>query len=859
MLELGDLGTQVFLYVPANGEEPAHFVELTEEIGPGFGDPKNKYTWSATLFDPDGEEGPEGPDLYVGTLNGQTSYVGGIGASVVFNAVANTGGDSVFSLLFGGDSEGLREFLGGDFPNTISSDGPEIWKYDFDTGEWSQAYDTGPGSLVDDEDLGFRDGVSFNGSVYFSTSTSLIFSLLEAGNNEAKIVYSSDGENWDELTGGPLDVEGTASIRALTVINDPDGTGKALLVGTENVTEGAQLWYYDEEGNWHQVASFDGTSGLPYAAAVSETLVVGNEIDGYETYIGTWFPYGIFKIDSAGVITEVTPPGPPTGDGVMQLIEFDGYLYVGSVNYFQGGATLYRMDLDNPGTWETITDDGFETELPDDYDGPGVADATYVWQTYVIGDSLFIGDFSGPGKLIELTHETDNKGTPEDPTDDTAWTLKVVTDELDNNLSFGDSAYGVRKLVGVSVEWDEEKQLWVATEDQSTPNALIIGAADPYNAMTESLLELIINRNGDTVSGTPFQADELNGTELEDLILGGLRGDLINGGDEDDFIVGDFWGLGIGGGRDTVNGGEGTDVVFGNSGNDIINGDEGEDFLIGGAGRDRMFGGDGIDIMLGDFVTDGTVGDVISPLLEGLLGGLLGGEEEPDPNAPDIAAILAEITGATADLLESIGQLNDTMFGQDGNDIMIGGRGLDRMFGGAGNDIMYGNEGNDRVVGGAGNDIIFGDEGNDFMIGGRGNDTFVTGLGDDVMFGGLGNDRFVVKGDNESDVIDTGNDIIRNFVQGQDVIDLSLFVDLTPNGQGQEAFDYLTDLHDVAFSASAEGWLVIDLSLIDSNIDDVTGAGTIVVEGLLFEDVLESDFKFDSQISNASLNGGFFF
>ncbi|WP_255720458.1 calcium-binding protein [Acuticoccus kalidii] len=850
MLELGDLGTQVYLYVPGTGE----FVELTDEAG--FGDAKNKYTWSATLFDKDGPDQPGLPELYVGTLNSQLGYVGGIGASVTLNAAAQTGGQTLFDLIRNTSevSPDLREFLGSDFPNVLQSDGPEIWKYNFESETWTRSYDVTPDSLVNDEDLGFRDAVSYDGAVYFSSSTSLIFSLLEAGNNPAKIVYSRDGEDWQAVSGGPLDVDGTASIRALTVVDAPDGAPKetALLVGTENVTEGAQLWLYYGDDVWSPapIAEFDGEDGRPYAAAVAETL----ETENGDIYIGTWYPYGLFKLTDAGV-EDVTPDFESLGDGVMQMIEYDGYFYIGSVNYFNGGATLLRTTTpEDPESWMPITLDGFQTELPEDYDGRGVSDATYIWQTAIIEEDgqevLYIGDFSGPGKLLRLAHDQSDT----DLSDGKAYSLEVVTDALGDNLSFGEDAYGIRKLVPVHVENVDGK--WIPTNDQSLPaNAMIIGSADPFNTETEDFLSRIIDRDGDTVFGGAFAPDTIEGGSLEDLLLGGMAGDLISGHDEDDFIVGDFWGLGVLGGNDTIDGGDGADIIFGNSGNDLIDGGEGEDFLIGGAGRDVMFGGDGIDIMLGDFVTDGEVGKLIAPLLENLVGGLLEGQEPG--TGPSLDDMIAEISGTVTGVLDFFGQLNDTMFGQDGNDIMIGGLGRDRMFGGAGDDIIYGSEGGDRLFGNAGNDLLFGEDGDDFMSGGLGNDVFVSGVGNDTMVGGLGADRYLIKGGESDDLIESGDDIIVGFQKGQDVIDLSLFFDTEETGE--LAFDYASHLAS-AFGSTDEGWLIIDLAELNGNADgdlgDTDGSGTLVVIGLRAEDVTIDDFVFDSSISDQG--GGFF-
>ncbi len=87
---------------------------------------------------------------------------------------------------------------------------------------------------------------------------------------------------------------------------------------------------------------------------------------------------------------------------------------------------------------------------------------------------------------------------------------------------------------------------------------------------------------------------------------------------------------------------------------------------------------------------------------------------------------------------------------------------------------------NDTLDGGTGNDRIYGQEGNDRLIGGTGND---------YMEGGIGNDVFAL-GDG------SGNDVVGDFVIGQDLLDVSALHDagnapvnyqdvtITSDGQG---------------------------------------------------------------------------
>ncbi len=66
---------------------------------------------------------------------------------------------------------------------------------------------------------------------------------------------------------------------------------------------------------------------------------------------------------------------------------------------------------------------------------------------------------------------------------------------------------------------------------------------------------------------------------------------------------------------------------------------------------------------------------------------------------------------------------NWIIYGNAGNDTLIGGRLGDRIFGGVGNDYLSGGDGNDTLSGGAGNDTLIGGLGINYLDGGSGIDT----------------------------------------------------------------------------------------------------------------------------------------
>ncbi len=68
------------------------------------------------------------------------------------------------------------------------------------------------------------------------------------------------------------------------------------------------------------------------------------------------------------------------------------------------------------------------------------------------------------------------------------------------------------------------------------------------------------------------------------------------------------------------------------------------------------------------------------------------------------------------------GELDDSLCGTAGADVMTGGAGNDKLFGRGGSDTMNGDSGNDIVRGESGNDTLLGGPGSDSLIGSSGND-----------------------------------------------------------------------------------------------------------------------------------------
>ncbi|MBV1800316.1 calcium-binding protein [Siccirubricoccus sp. G192] len=145
---------------------------------------------------------------------------------------------------------------------------------------------------------------------------------------------------------------------------------------------------------------------------------------------------------------------------------------------------------------------------------------------------------------------------------------------------------------------------------------------------------------------------------------------------------------------------------------------------------------------------------------------------------------MAIITGTNqADIITATHGADQISTG-NGGDQVIALSGDDQVQGGNGDDHLQGVDGDDELAGSNGNDELDGGKGDDKLDGGRGNDLLHGGFGVDALVGGRGEDIFsfgtvVGSRGGSSYRIGTGvgegaRDVIGDFQQGADVIDLSL-------------------------------------------------------------------------------------
>lgn len=102
-----------------------------------------------------------------------------------------------------------------------------------------------------------------------------------------------------------------------------------------------------------------------------------------------------------------------------------------------------------------------------------------------------------------------------------------------------------------------------------------------------------------------------------------------------------------------------------------------------------------------------------------------------------IGALIEHATGGSGD---------DTLHGNQLNNIMNAGLGADTLYGYEGTDTLGGGSGNDIIYGGLGNDALNGNAGADRLYGEDGDDTLAVDASDLVIDGGAGADTLVFSG-----------------------------------------------------------------------------------------------------------------
>ena len=420
------------------------------------------------------------------------------------------------------------------------------------------------------------------------------------------------------------------------------------------------------------------------------------------------------------------------------------------------------------------------------------------------------------------------------------------------------------------------------------------------------------------------------GDNTNNNIYGWDGKNILSGGGGNDFLYGQNK-------DDVLNGDDGDDELNGADGDDILNGGDGNDKLYGGRGSDVLIGGTGNDILNGGYNEKDTYlfqyGHGQDIIIEGYNG------NQPvyanDVIFEDAYSNDASFTRSGNDLIihayhsnDSVTitdyftnpqsynfiftdktidyeylknnytftpteNINKTVTGTNGDDILNGGVGNDTLYGLSGNDTLNGNDGNDILRGGDGNDILNGGNGNDTLWGNSGYDILNGGAGNDILNGGdREKDRYLFqRGHGQDTINDTGrteylnevDDIVFEGANFADAVFIRSGKDLIIRAYGTEDSVTLTDYFTNNFT-NAFNFIFndksIDYQYIKNNFtftadgDDTDntikgwrdsknilngGAGNDILNGADKDDVLNGGDGNDSLYGNGgsdTLNGG---
>ncbi|HEY6565584.1 MAG TPA: calcium-binding protein, partial [Pirellulaceae bacterium] len=153
------------------------------------------------------------------------------------------------------------------------------------------------------------------------------------------------------------------------------------------------------------------------------------------------------------------------------------------------------------------------------------------------------------------------------------------------------------------------------------------------------------------------------------------------------------------------------------------------------------------------------------------------------------------------------------MFGGDGQDQLSldetnGALPSAHLFGEGGNDSLVGGFGADLLLGGDGNDSLSGQGGNDELFGGADHDTLVGGTGLDLIFGEAGNDIMLWNPCDETDLVEGGLDVDQLVVHGD---------------QGDEQFTLTANGTRVRFDRIQPSPIALDIAGTESIVVNMNG------------------------------------
>ncbi len=341
------------------------------------------------------------------------------------------------------------------------------------------------------------------------------------------------------------------------------------------------------------------------------------------------------------------------------------------------------------------------------------------------------------------------------------------------------------------------------------------------------------------------------------------------------------------------------DILIGNDGNNVLDGRGGADSMAGNGGDDTYIidsrddvvrelanGGNDTVIIMDRSIRIRNIANVENIIYADATPTEPGNGGSTNP--PGGGTIGNLIFGDAGDNTINAGAGSSTIFGLDGDDLLIGGRdtlasrdinntipiaeledqtetddAADALYGGRGNDTLVGGAGNDTLDGGEGDDVLRGQDGVDVFLGGAGSDTvdystespfqLLVNLETNVASGGTGSgdtfysienligsddriDRFIGTaaanhfiGRGGGDVFNgrAGNDILDGGNDG-DILYGEAGNDTLIGGTGQDYLDGGDGIDTIVYSGSSAG---VTVDLLNGTANGGDGDGPVQIVG----------------------------